>query len=150
MMLEMAGLGGLYLWVKALHVIVVIFWMAGLFMMPRFFAYHHETGAGSVEDLAWRERERRLLRIILTPSMLLTWLFGLTLAFQIGWDSGAWLYVKLALVIGLSALHGLCVGWWKKFARGERPLSSKAFRMINEIPTLATIPIVILVIVKPF
>jgi protoporphyrinogen IX oxidase len=149
-MLEVGWLGGAYLWIKALHVIVVIFWMAGLFMMPRFFAYHHETAAGGPEDLAWRIREQRLIRIILTPSMLLSWLFGLSLVFHLGWDSGGWLQLKLALVFGLTALHGMCVGWWKKFARGERPLSSKAFRLLNELPTLATIPIVILVIVKPF
>lgn len=147
-------LGDAYLWVKALHVIVVIFWMAGMFMMPRFFAYHAEEivahGLGSPTDLAWRARERRLMRIIINPSMVLVWLFGLMLATHLGWDIGGWLWLKLALVTGLAGLHGFLARWRRAFADGRNVHSTRFFRMMNEIPTLATIPVVILVIVRPF
>lgn len=149
-MIEPGYLGSAYLWVKAGHVIMVLFWMAGMFMLPRFFAYHAEATSGSAEDLAWQERERRLLRIIINPTMVLTWIFGLALAFHLGFDSGAWLWLKLALVTGLSALHGLLVGYWKAFCRGDNRHSTRFFRAINEVPTLASIAIVVLVIVKPF
>jgi protoporphyrinogen IX oxidase len=149
-MVDPGWLGNSYLWVKAFHLVFVLFWMAGMFMLPRFFAYHAEATIGSDEDMAWRERERRLLRIIINPSMVLAWILGLMLAFHLGWDSGAWLWTKLALVIGLSALHGLLVRWWKAFDRGQNDKTTRFFRMINEIPTLAAIAIVILVIVKPF
>jgi protoporphyrinogen IX oxidase len=147
---EPGWLGGAYLWVKALHLIMVLFWMAGMFMAPRFFAYHSECAPGSPEDMAWQERERRLIRIIINPSMILAWVFGLMLVFHLGWDAGLWLWLKLALVTGLAALHGFIVRWWKAFGRGENRHSTRFFRLMNEIPTLAAIPIIILVIVKPF
>ncbi len=143
-------LGDGYLWVKALHVIFVIFWMAGLFMLPRFFAYHTEVSYGSTEELAWREREIRLIRIILNPALVLTWVFGLCLAVHLGFVDNAWLWVKLVLVLGLSAYHGIMAGWRRQLALGSNKRSSKFFRLMNEIPTLMTILIVILVIVKPF
>ena len=146
-------LGGAYLWVKAFHLIAVIFWMAGMFMMPRFFAYHAEEnathGVGSPVDLTWRERERRLMRIIINPAMILAWLLGLALAFDLGWQGG-WLHAKVAIVLLLSAYHGFLSRWRKEFAAGNNPRTTKFYRVINELPTLAVVVIVILVIVKPF
>lgn len=143
-------MSGLYLWVKALHLIAVIFWMAGMFMLPRYFAYHAEAAPGSDEDRKWIEREKRLLRIIVNPAMILTWLLGVHLAFAGNWWSAGWLHAKLALVVGLTVLHIVLSRWRKAFARGENTRSSRFYRMVNEIPTLATVAIVILVIVQPF
>ena len=143
-------LGSAYLWVVALHVIFVIFLMAGLFMIPRFFIYHQETEAGSVEDALWVEREDRLRRIILNPSLVLVWLFGLMLAANGGvWGEG-WFIAKLALVLALSAYHGWVISYHKALWRGERRLSERLLRMLNEVPGLIAIPVVILVFVKPF
>lgn len=149
-MLEPGWLGGAYLWIKALHVIFVIFWMAGMFVLPRYFAYHSESVAGSPEDHAWQVRESRLLGIIINPSMGLAWLFGLALAFHLGFAGNGWLYAKLALVLALSGYHGLLSRWRKDFAKGANTRSSRFYRIVNEVPTLTIIPIVILVIVKPF
>jgi putative membrane protein len=143
-------LGPAYLWVKAAHVTFVIFWMAGLFLLPRLYVYHQETAVGSPEDRAWIEREARVRSIILTPAMLLVWVLGLMLAFNVGAWSQGWFHAKLALVIALSAYQGWLGAYGKKLARGERPLSSKAVRMINEIPGIAAALIVVLVIVRPF
>jgi putative membrane protein len=148
---DYAGCLGLaYLWVKAAHVTFVIFWLAGLFLLPRFYVYHHETPAGSPEDRAWIEREGRVRSIILTPALIVVWILGLMLAFDRGiWGEG-WFWAKLALVIALSAYQGWLVWYGKKLARGERPLSNRSVRMINEIPGIATALIVVLVIVRPF
>ena len=143
-------LGPAYLWVKAAHVTFVIFWMAGLFLLPRFYVYHQETAVGSPEDRAWIERESRVRSIILTPAMIVVWILGLMLAFNIdAWHQG-WFMAKFALVIGLSAYQGWLGAYGKKLANGERPLSGKAVRMINEIPGVAAALIVVLVIVRPF
>lgn len=140
----------LYLWLKSAHLIFVIFWMAGLFMLPRFFVYHQECAAGSAEDAQWIERENRLRRIILTPALVVTWVFGIGLAVTIQpWDQG-WFHAKLLLVLLLTAYHGWMAGYARKLARGERKLSGKALRLLNEVPGVATLLIVILVIVKPF
>ena len=143
-------LGLAHSWVLAAHVTFVIFWMAGLFLLPRLYVYHQEAPVGSPEDRAWIEREARVRSIILTPAMIVVWVLGLMLAFDIGaWDQG-WFHAKLALVIALSAYQGWLSVYGKKLARGERPLSGKAVRMINEIPGIAAALIVVLVIVKPF
>lgn len=142
--------GEAYLWLKAAHLIFVIFWMAGMFMLPRFFVYHMAAAPGSAEDAAWIERERRLLRIIVNPAMIAVWVLGLALAFGIGAWSMGWFHAKFAIVFLLSGYHGWLAGLRKKFARGERPISERALRIANEVPSLATIAIVILVIVKPF
>jgi putative membrane protein len=143
-------LGPAYLWVKAAHLTFVIFWLAGLFLLPRFYVYHQETTVGSPEDRAWIERETRVRSIILTPAMLVVWILGLMLAFDIGaWGQG-WFSAKLALVVALSAYQGWLGAYGKKLANGQRPLSGKAVRMINEIPGIAAALIVVLVIVKPF
>ena len=143
-------LGPDYLWVKAAHVTFVIFWLAGLFLLPRFYAYHHETPAGSPEDRAWIEREARVRSIILTPAIIIVWVLGLMLAFNVGAWSQGWFHAKLALVILLSAYQGWLSAYGRKLAKGERPLSNKAVRMLNEVPGIATAIIVVLVIVRPF
>ena len=139
-----------YLWLKAGHVIFVIFWIAGLFMLPRYYVYHQEAETGSAEAERWIEREAKLRKIILTPSLILVWIFGLSLAFANDWWSAGWLHAKLLLVILLSGYHGWLVGYGKKLARGERPLSDKRLRLLNEVPGLAVALIVVLVVVKPF
>ena len=139
-----------YLWLKAGHLIFVIFWMAGLFMLPRYFVYHQESAPGSPEEALWVERERKLRQIILGPSIALVWLLGLALAFTIGaWDQG-WFHAKLLVVIALSGYHGWLAGYAKKLARGERPLEGKTLRLLNEVPGVAVAVIVVLAIVKPF
>lgn len=142
-------LGVTMLWVKAAHVIFVIFLMAGLFMMPRFFVYHHQCPVGSDEDKKWIEREDRLRRIILNPSIVLVWILGLMLAFNGGYWHEGWFHGKLLLVLLLSGYHGWLIGYFKKLRRGERPLSEKRLRMLNEVPGIAAAIIVILVIVRP-
>ncbi len=143
-------LGLAYLWVKAAHVTFVIFWMAGLFLLPRFFVYHQETSVGSPEDRAWIEREARVRSIILTPAIGVVWILGLMLAFHLDIWGERWFQAKLAMVLALSAYQGWLVSYGKKLAKGERPLSGKAVRMINEIPGVAAAIIVVLVIVRPF
>ena len=139
-----------YAWIKAAHVIFVIFWIGGLFMLPRYYVYHQEAPLGSDEEKKWIDRERKLRNIIITPAMILVWVFGLTLAYITGaWQEG-WFHAKFALVIGLSAYHGWMVGYGKKLAKGERSKSGRALRMMNEVPGIATALIVILVIVRPF
>lgn len=142
-------LGAAHPWVLALHIVSVIYWMAGMLMLPRFFAYHTEAAAGSDEARAWIERERRLLRIIVNPSMIASWTFGLLLAANLGF-AGGWLHAKLAAVLALSALHGLFARWRKDLARGQNRHDSKFYRQVNEIPSIAIIVIVVLAIARPF
>jgi protoporphyrinogen IX oxidase len=139
-----------YAWIKAGHVIFVIFWVAGLFMLPRFFVYHQEAQPGSPEERRWVERERKLRQIIITPAMLLVWLFGLLLAWITGAWSQSWFQAKFAIVVALSAYHGWMIGYGRKLEQGLRPASGRALRIMNEVPGLAVILIVVLVIVKPF
>lgn len=146
----MAYLGAAYLWVKAAHVIFVIFLMAGLFMLPRFFVYHHQCAPGSDEDAKWIDREGRLIKIILNPALILVWVFGLMLMVEIGAWSFGWFHLKLLFVLGLSAYHGWIVGYAKKLAKGQRPLTEKQLRLINEVPGIAAAVVVVAVIVKPF
>jgi putative membrane protein len=139
-----------YAWIKAAHVIFVIFWIAGLFLLPRYYVYHQEAPIGSEEERKWIDRERKLRNIIITPAMVLVWVFGLILAYIIGAWSMGWFHAKFLIVLLLSGYHGYMVGYGKKLARGERPVSGKALRIMNEIPGVAAVIIVILVIVKPF
>ncbi|MBB5704793.1 CopD family protein [Sphingopyxis panaciterrulae] len=149
--MELAGfLGVTMLWVKAAHVIFVIFLMAGLFMMPRFFVYHHQCPVGSDEDKKWIEREDRLRRIILNPSIVIVWILGLMLAFSGGYWSEGWFHAKLLLVLGLSGYHGWLIGYFKKLKRGERPLSEKRLRLLNEVPGVVAAIVVVLAVVRPF
>ncbi|WP_164118494.1 CopD family protein [Sphingorhabdus sp. Alg239-R122] len=140
----------LYIWLKAAHIIFVIFWMAGLFMMPRFFIYHQESEIGSEEDSKWMERESKLRNIILNPSMIIVWVLGLALAYQTGAFSQGWFHAKLLFVLLLSGYHGWMIAYSKKLARGTRTLSDKKLRLFNEVPGVAVAIIVILVIVRPF
>ncbi len=137
-------------WVKALHLIFVVFWMAGLFMLPRFLVYHQESAESSPEAQAWVERERRLINIIMDPSMVLVWLFGLALAFNLGAFGMLWFRLKLLAVIGLSAYHMWMGHYAKRLALGERKLSGRTLRLLNEVPGVAAIVIVVLVMVKPW
>jgi len=143
-------LGLAYPWVKAAHVTFVIFWMAGLFLLPRFYVYHQETAVGSPEDRAWIEREARVRSIILTPAMAVVWILGLMLATNLGIWGEHWFQAKLAFVIALSGYQGWLFAYGKKLANGQRPLSGRAVRMLNEIPGVAAAIIVVLVIVRPF
>lgn len=143
-------LGAAYPWVKAAHLIFVIFWIAGLFMLPRFYVYHQPVAPGSAEDRLWIDRERRLRSIIITPAMIIVWIFGLMLAFNIDAFAQGWFHAKFAAVLALSGYHGWAIGYGKKLAKGHRPHSDKALRWMNEIPGIATAVIVILAIVKPF
>jgi len=139
-----------YFWLKAGHIIFVVFWMAGLFMLPRLFVYHQECEPGSPDNAQWIEREGKLLRIILTPSIVVVWLLGLALASSIhAWGQG-WLYAKLGLVLALSGYHGYLAAYAKKLAEGQRPLTGKQLRLLNEVPGVAVALIVILVVIKPF
>lgn len=139
-----------YEWLKAAHIIFVIFWIAGMFMLPRYYVYHQEAAAGSAEEARWIEREAKLRNIIITPAMILVWLLGLTLAYVTdAWDQ-LWFQLKLAAALGLSAYHGWLVGYGRKLAKGERPIAGGTLRMLNELPGVFTALIVILAVVKPF
>lgn len=145
-------LDGAYLWIKALHVIAVIAWMSGMFYLPRLFVYHCETAAGSAESERFKVMERRLLRAIINPAMIATWVFGLALSLVPAvnaWHQ-PWFHAKFALVLAMSGVHGLYARWVKQFARDANTRPAKFYRIWNEVPTLLMILIVILVIVRPF
>jgi putative membrane protein len=148
---ELTGfLGVAYPWVKAAHVTFVIFWIAGLLLLPRFYVYHHETTPGSAEDRAWIEREGRARRFILAPSIAAVWILGLMLAFNIdAWGMG-WFQAKLALVIALSTYQGWLGAYGKRLAAGKRTPDNRSLRVMNELPGIAAAIIVVLVIVRPF
>ncbi len=146
------ALAPLYLWFKALHIIAVIAWMAGLLYLPRLFVYHCDAAVGSAQSEMFKIMERRLLRAIMTPAMLVSWLFGLLLLATPGAvDFGSrWIYAKIALVLALSGLHGAMASWRRDFANDTNRRSAHYYRIANELPTLLMIGIVILAIVKPF
>jgi len=143
-------LGDGYLWVKAAHAIITFFWIAGLFMLPRYLAYQAETAPGSAEDRAWVERSARLKRIILTPSLIATWILGLMIATSYGFAQAGWIHAKLLLALLLSGYHGWMTANARKMAAGTRPMTSKQLRLWNEVPALFTILMVGLAILKPF
>jgi protoporphyrinogen IX oxidase len=145
----------MYEWIKAFHVIAVIAWMAGMLYLPRLFVYHCAAERGSVQSETFKVMERRLLRAIINPAMIATWLLGLWLAWsgpdsRYGWFTSGWLEAKLVLVITMSAVHGLLARWSKAFAADRNQHSQKFYRIINEVPTILMIGIVILAVVKPF
>jgi putative membrane protein len=145
----------MYQWILACHVIAVIAWMAGMLYLPRLFVYHCAAEKGSVLSETFKVMERRLLRAIINPAMIATWLLGLWLAWhgpdsRFGWFGSGWLQAKLVLVLALSALHGLCARWVKDFAADNNGHSQRFYRIINEVPTILMIVIVILAVVKPF
>lgn len=140
----------MYLWIKAFHVIAVIAWMAGMLYLPRLFVYHCDAEKGSVQSETFKVMERRLLKAIINPAMIVAWVLGLYLAWEGGWFRSGWLHGKLALVLGLSAVHGLYARWVRDFAADRNTRPARFYRVWNEAPTLLLVGIVILVIVKPF
>jgi protoporphyrinogen IX oxidase len=145
----------MYEWIKAFHIIAVISWMAGMLYLPRLFVYHCAAEKGSVQSETFKVMEGRLLRAIINPAMIATYVFGLWLAWlgpdsRYGWFASPWLWAKIALVLALSAVHGLLARWMKDFAADRNRHSQKFYRIINEVPTLLMILIVLLVVLKPF
>jgi putative membrane protein len=140
----------LFLWIKALHVIAVISWMAGMLYLPRLFVYHADIARGSPQSETFKRMERRLLRAIINPAMIATWLAGLWLAWRGFGFSGGWLHAKIGLVLLMSGVHGYLAGGVRKFAEDRNEKTAGHWRLVNEIPTLLMIAIVVLVIVKPF
>ncbi len=138
-----------YDWVKAAHLIFVIFWMAGLFALPRYLVYHQENLADTADAARWVEREGKLRKIILTPAMVVVLVLGVALATMSGAWSQGWLHAKLLFVLALTGYHGWAVGYARKLAAGRATLSNKTLRMLNEVPALLITLIVVLVIVKP-
>lgn len=141
-----------YYWLKALHVIAMVAWMAGMLYLPRLFVYHAGAKPGGELAETLKVMERRLLRAIINPAMLATWLFGLLLLGVPGlidWGSG-WLYGKLAAVLALSVLHGFFARWRKDFTADRNAHTARFYRFANEVPTVLLVTIVILVLVKPF
>jgi putative membrane protein len=139
-----------YLWLKALHVISDFAWMAGMLYLPRLFVYHCDAPAGSQASETFKVMERRLLRAIINPAMIMAWVSGLTLAYWGGFYSAPWFHLKLATVLILSGVHGFLSACVRRFAQDQNPRSARFYRIINEAPTLCLIVIVIAVIVKPF
>jgi putative membrane protein len=144
-----------YEWIKAFHIIAVIAWMAGMLYLPRLFVYHCAAEKDSVQSETFKVMERRLLRGIINPAMIAAIALGLWLAWlgpdsRYGWFASGWLWAKIALVLGLSAVHGLFARWVKAFAADSNRHSQRFYRFINEVPTVLMIAIVILVVLKPF
>ncbi len=144
------ALVAIYVWLKIGHVIFMVFWLAGLFMLPRQCIYMLDHAPGSDGEAKWARRMGKLRKIILTPSLILVWVFGLLLAYAGGWFTNGWLHAKLTLVVLLSGYHGWLVAKTKKMAAGARPLSEKTLRMVGEVPGLLLVLIVTLVYLKPF
>ncbi|MCX5494838.1 protoporphyrinogen oxidase HemJ [Kaistia dalseonensis] len=139
-----------YDWLKALHVIAVIAWMAGIFYLPRLFVYHSRAAVGSAESETFKVMERKLLRLIMNPAMIVTWVAGLAIAYLGGWTQQGWFVAKFILVIAMSAFHMWLSAKRRAFEADRNQLSERTYRLANEIPTILMILIVILVVVKPF
>ena len=147
----MAGfLGEGYLWVKALHIIAVIAWMAGMLYLPRLYVYHCAVEPGSAQSETFKVMERRLLRAILNPSMSLAWILGLALVAHLDAWGEAWMHAKFACVIALSTLHGFFARWCRQFAADDNRHEARFYRLVNEVPAVLMIAIVVLVVVRPF
>ena len=140
----------MYEWIKALHVIAVISWMAGMLYLPRLFVYHCEAERGSKQSETFKVMEQRLLRAIINPAMIVTWFAGLYLVWVGQWYSAPWFHAKFLLVLIQSGVHGFFARCVKDFAADKNLRSQRLYRIINEVPTILMILIVILVIVKPF
>jgi protoporphyrinogen IX oxidase len=145
-----ADQGNRYLWVKALHIISVISWMAGMLYLPRLFIYHLDHEAGSAASETFKIMERRLFVAIMTPAMILSWVFGLWLAIEVFAFQGTWLHLKLTAVVVLTACHFYMGYAVKQFGKDIRVGTSRFWRLLNEVPTILMIVIVVLVILKPF
>lgn len=140
----------MYEWVKVAHILSVISWMVGLLYLPRLMVYHCDSEVGSKQSETFKIMERRLLKAIMTPAMIASWIFGLWLVVLIQAWGDAWFIIKFFLVLILSAFHGFAAKWVKEFARDERKRKQRFFRFANEVPTVLMIFVVIMVIVKPF
>ena len=140
----------LYLWIKAFHVIAIIAWMAGMLYLPRLFVYHCDAPKGSIQSDTFKIMERRLLKAIINPAMIVAWALGLYLVWDGGWYASGWLHAKVLLVLILSGFHGFLSRLVKDFAADRNTRPAKYYRILNEVPTVLMIGIVILVIVKPF
>lgn len=138
------------LWLKALHIIAIIAWMAGLLYLPRLFVYHADSEQGSQQAETFIVMEQRLLRLIMNPAMVAVWITGPLLAWRMGMWKDGWLHAKFALVVALTVFHHLLGRWRKDFAAGRPPRDARFFRMVNEVPTLLMVGIVILVVIKPW
>lgn len=140
-----------FLWYKVLHVISVISWMAAMLYLPRIFVYHTRAEIGSEMDKTFQIMERRLLKAIMTPAMISTYIFGFLTSYVYGFIAlGAWFHIKMFAVLGLTAMHGICAKWVKNFARGQNKHSENFYRFANEVPTILMIIAVIMVVAKPF
>jgi putative membrane protein len=148
--LLLARPSGLYPWAKAIHVVAIIAWMAGMLYLPRLFVYHCNAEPGSKQSETFKVMERRLLTIIMNPAMVVAWVFGLWMEIEAGLHSMGWLRLKFALVVVMSAVHGFFVRCVREFGQDQNQHSQKFYRAINELPTLLMIGIVILAVVKPF
>jgi protoporphyrinogen IX oxidase len=140
----------MYEWIKAFHVIAVIAWMAGMLYLPRLFVYHCDAKPGSPQSETFKAMERRLLKAIINPAMIVVWALGLWLAWDSGFFRAGWLQAKIVLVLVLSSLHGMLVRWARDFAQDRNQHSQRFYRIINEVPAVLMGVIVILAVVKPF
>ncbi len=140
----------LYLWLKAFHIIAVIAWMAGMLYLPRLFVYHADSAPGSQQSETFKIMEQRLLKIIINPAMIATWVLGLWLAYDSGLYRERWLQAKFLLVILLSALHGANVRWFRDFQADRNTRPASFYRIMNEVPAALMVLIVLLVVLKPF
>jgi putative membrane protein len=139
----------LYEWLKALHIVAVISWMAGMLYLPRLFVYHADVPPGSDRSEMLKVMERRLLKAIINPAMAATWVLGVALAWMSGFYLAPWLWAKVALVVALSGVHGVLSAAVRRFAEDRNTRSSRYWRVMNEVPTVLMIAIVLLVVLKP-
>jgi putative membrane protein len=140
----------MYLWLKALHIVAVIAWMAGMLYLPRLFVYHAVAPSGSELSETFKTMEHRLLNFIMLPAMIVTWIVGIVLLLQGQWLGAGWFHVKCAIVLAMTFLHGLFAHWVNEFSFDRNRHSQKLYRIVNEIPTVLLIIVVILAVVKPF
>jgi protoporphyrinogen IX oxidase len=140
----------MYEWIKALHVVAIISWMAAMLYLPRLFIYHCASEKGSVQSETFKVMERRLLKAIMTPAMVVSWLSGLYLVWRGGWHVAGWFHVKFVSVLAMSAVHGYLAGVTGVFARDGNKKPQRFYRVINEVPTVLMLVVVVMVIVKPF
>ena len=142
-------LAAAYPWLKWLHIVAMVSWMVGLFYLPRLFVYHAETASDDVRGTL-ATMEAKLMRVIMTPAMLVTWVSGILLILSLGVGGQTWLHLKLVCVLALTAFHGVCGRWRKELAAGTSQRTGRFFRAMNETPTVLLIAIVGLVVFKPF
>lgn len=140
----------LYQWLKAVHIMAVIAWMAGMLYLPRLFVYHCGAEPGSVQSETFKTMERRLLRGIMNPAMIAVWVLGLWMVWEGGWLASGWLHAKLTLVLAMSGLHGALARWSRDFAADRNRHGDRFYRVVNEVPAVLMMGIVILVVIKPF